>query len=204
MNVALILPRVVLREPMPTERPILLCLNLRHEHRAPNDDSGWIEPAKTVLEYARGHSWRIGHFYRCVAKRAGSSRGSIVGLEPLVGEPVSRVGAVAAEVPWLEDWIAESSGARIYIIGVSVERFVERLCGDRNHRRVRSITVLSDAGPISEVAPTPRHHTSLRVVRTRDLVGDERSRVIIDLDARRAARNDRSRGAGNGGKLGEE
>lgn len=189
---------------MPIERPILLCLNLRHEHRPPDDDSCWIERAKAALEYARGERWRIGHFYRCAAKRIGSLRGSIPGLEPRVGEPVSRVGAVAAEAPWLEDWIAESSGARIYVLGISVEHFVERLCGAGKHRRVCTITVLSDAGPISKIAPTPFRHTSLRVVQTRDLVDVERSNVIIDLDARRAARNGRSRGDGNGGKLGEE
>lgn len=98
------------------------------------------------------------------------------------------MGAVAAQAPWLEDWIAESGGAKIYLLGVCVEHFVERLCDSANLRRVRTITLLSDAGPISAAALAVLRHTCLRVARTGELVGVERSSVIIDLESRRTAR----------------
>lgn len=114
------------------------------------------------------------------------------------------MGAAAAQAPWLEDWIAASGGAKIYLLGVGVEHFVERLCGSANLRRVRTITVLSDAGPINRAALAVLHHTCLRIVRTGDLVGVERSSVIIDLESRRTARGLGKKGDCDEGKLGEE
>lgn len=178
---------------MPSERPILLCLNLRREHCRADDDLAWVDSAQAALTHARAEGWRVGHLYQCPSARRVGGRGSIRGLEPLIGEPVGKVRGPVWAMTWLEEWIAEAKAATIFVLGISTADILEQLNAFR-FRRIRTLMLIVDARPEWEALPNVE--LRVRIARTCEFIRGARSNVVVDLAQRRTAR----RGASEGGE----